>query len=143
MVLMRRSDFQSNVPTETVIITATRAPIGMRATQSPKSRRKASRNTPAQNVESRPRPPDCTLVGTQRTVLGGRRCTGLFALVALDHSCRAFEDVSRASRDEAPAPTTRRKSAPRSIAKSVRGSWAIVSAIRRKSACPGEVLIGA
>ena len=49
---------QSKVPTETMIITATSAAIGMRATTSPKPTTRMSRKTPARNVEIRVRAPD-------------------------------------------------------------------------------------
>ena len=49
---------QSKVPTETMIITATRAAIGMRATTSPNPTTRMSRKTPARNVEIRVRAPE-------------------------------------------------------------------------------------
>ena len=49
---------QSKVPTETMIITATSAAIGMRATTSPNPTTRISRNTPARNVEMRVRAPE-------------------------------------------------------------------------------------
>ncbi|MNI39389.1 hypothetical protein D3C73_935700 [compost metagenome] len=57
-----RTDFQSKVPTETMIITATRAAIGMRATQSWSTRIKNSRKRPAHRVDNRPRAPEVTLM---------------------------------------------------------------------------------
>ena len=59
---MRRNVFglmlcQSSVATDTMIMTATRAAIGIRATRSPRPTTKASRNTPARNVEMRVRAP--------------------------------------------------------------------------------------
>jgi hypothetical protein len=56
------SDFQSKVPTETVIITATSAPMGIRATHLPSTTTKKSRKMPAARVESRLRPPERTLM---------------------------------------------------------------------------------
>ena len=56
------SDDQSNVPTDTMTMTATSAPIGIRTSQSARTRMKKSRNAPAANVDSRPRPPDFTLI---------------------------------------------------------------------------------
>ena len=53
---------QLKVPMDTMIITATSAAIGMRATQSPTNTTISSRNTPAVKVDSRPRPPDFTLM---------------------------------------------------------------------------------
>jgi len=49
---------QSKVPTETMIITATSAAIGMIATTSPSTTIRISRNTPARKVEMRVRAPD-------------------------------------------------------------------------------------
>src|SRR5690625_7578063 len=49
---------QSKVPTDTMIITATRAAIGMMATMSPRTTMRISRNMPARNVEMRVRAPD-------------------------------------------------------------------------------------
>ena len=45
-----------------MIITATRAAIGICRTQSLSTRMRKSRNTPANRDESRPRPPDLTLM---------------------------------------------------------------------------------
>ena len=49
---------QSKVPTETMIITATRAAIGISATTSPMPTTRTSRNVPARKVESRVRAPE-------------------------------------------------------------------------------------
>ena len=49
---------QSKVPTETMIMTATRAAIGMSATTSPNPTTRMSRKTPARKVEIRVRAPD-------------------------------------------------------------------------------------
>ena len=57
-----RTEAQSKVPTETMIITATRAAIGIRATQFCSTRIRNSRNRPAQRVDSRPRAPEVTLM---------------------------------------------------------------------------------
>ena len=56
------SDDQLKVPIETMIMMATSAGIGMMRTQSPRTRIRNSRNTPAAKVDSRPRPPDFTLM---------------------------------------------------------------------------------
>ena len=53
---------QSNVPTDTMIMTATSAAIGMRATTSPSTTTRTSRNVPARNVDSRVRAPAPTLI---------------------------------------------------------------------------------
>ena len=54
---------QSKVETETKIITATSAAIGITATSSRARRTRMSRNKPAQKVEMRVRAPDaCTLI---------------------------------------------------------------------------------
>ena len=50
------------VPIETMIMIATSAGIGIRLTRSPSTRIRNSRNTPATKVDSRPRPPDFTLM---------------------------------------------------------------------------------
>jgi len=57
-----RIEPQLKVPMDTMIITATSAAIGIRATQSPMKTTISSRNTPAASVERRPRPPDFTLM---------------------------------------------------------------------------------
>jgi hypothetical protein len=49
---------QSNVPTDTMTITATRAAIGISATTSPKPTTKMSRKTPARKLDSRVRAPE-------------------------------------------------------------------------------------
>ena len=49
---------QSKVATETTIMTATRAAIGMTATMSPSTSTRISRKTPARNVEMRVRAPE-------------------------------------------------------------------------------------
>ena len=49
---------QSKVPTETMIMTATSAAIGMMATTSPNPTTRTSRKTPARNVEMRVRAPE-------------------------------------------------------------------------------------
>ena len=49
---------QSKVPTETMIMTATSAAIGMSATTSPRPTTRMSRKTPARKVEMRVRAPD-------------------------------------------------------------------------------------
>ena len=49
---------QSKVPTATMIMTATSAAIGIRATTSPNPTTRTSRKTPARNVESRVRAPE-------------------------------------------------------------------------------------
>jgi hypothetical protein len=51
-----RTELQSKVVNDTMIITATRAAIGIRATQSRSTRIRISRNSPAQKVDSRPSP---------------------------------------------------------------------------------------
>ena len=56
---------QSNVATETMIITATSAAMGMRPTAGPKPTTRISRNTPARNVEMRVRAPE-TLTGSSQ-----------------------------------------------------------------------------
>ena len=53
---------QSKVPTDTMIITATRAAIGIIATQSCSTRIRNSRNRPAHRVDRRPRAPLVTLM---------------------------------------------------------------------------------
>ncbi|SAW21307.1 Uncharacterised protein [Klebsiella pneumoniae] len=58
-LLMER---QEKVPMETMIITATRAAMGIRDTQSRRNTTISSSTTPAVSVESRPRPPDLTLI---------------------------------------------------------------------------------
>ena len=62
--LRRRSpkERQLNVPIETMIITATRAGMGISFNQGPKPAMRMSRNTPEANVDRRPRPPDFTLI---------------------------------------------------------------------------------
>ena len=52
------TECQSNVPTDTMIITATSAAMGMRPTMSPSTTTRTSRNTPASSVDSRVRAPD-------------------------------------------------------------------------------------
>ncbi len=56
------SEDQLNVPTETMIMMATSAGIGMMATRPPRTTIMTSRKTPAENDDSRPRPPDFTLM---------------------------------------------------------------------------------
>ena len=58
-LLMER---QEKVPMETMIMTATRAAMGMRVTQSWRTRIRKSRKRPAQRVDSRPRAPELTLM---------------------------------------------------------------------------------
>jgi|GEM_PF-6868722 len=53
---------QLKVPMETMIITATSAGIGMRPTQGPSTASRNSRKAPATKVDSRPRPPELTLI---------------------------------------------------------------------------------
>lgn len=53
---------QENVPMETIIITATSAAIGIWETQLRRNTIRQSSTTPAVRVESRPRPPDFTLI---------------------------------------------------------------------------------
>ncbi len=55
-------DDHENVPIETMIITATSAAIGIWLTRSPSTTMRKSRKTPAQKLDSRPRPPDFTLI---------------------------------------------------------------------------------
>ena len=55
-------DDQLKVPTETMIMMATNAAIGICLTQSPRKTIISNKNTPAQSVESLPRPPDLTLI---------------------------------------------------------------------------------
>ena len=55
-------DHQLKVPIETMIITATSAAIGIRATIGPANTTMTSRTTPAISVDRRPRPPDFTLI---------------------------------------------------------------------------------
>ncbi|MDT4871593.1 hypothetical protein FQZ97_1067290 [compost metagenome] len=57
-----RIESQLKVPMLTMIITATRAAIGISLTQGPRNTIRIRRNRPAQKVESRPRPPDFTLM---------------------------------------------------------------------------------
>ncbi len=57
-----RMDCQSNVPIETIIITATSAAMGMRATQSLRKTTRTNKTDPATRVDRRPRPPDLTLI---------------------------------------------------------------------------------
>ena len=56
------NDAHENVPMDTMIITATSAGMGICFTHGPKTTSNTSRKTPAVNVESRPRPPDFTLM---------------------------------------------------------------------------------
>ena len=49
---------QSKVPTETMIMTATNAAMGINATTSPRPTTSISKNTPARNVEIRVRAPE-------------------------------------------------------------------------------------
>ena len=58
----RITEPQSKVPMETMIITATRAAMGICATQSCSTRIRNSRNRPAHRVDSRPRAPEVTLM---------------------------------------------------------------------------------
>ncbi|MNT24034.1 hypothetical protein D3C72_1594830 [compost metagenome] len=60
--LRSRMERHENVPMETMIITATRAAIGMMRTRSSSTRMRNSRKAPATKVESRPRPPELTLM---------------------------------------------------------------------------------
>ena len=53
---------QLKVPIDTMIITATKAAIGIWLTHSPKNTTKISSTTPATSVDKRPRPPDFTLI---------------------------------------------------------------------------------
>ena len=55
-------DAQLKVPIETMIMTATRAAIGMRPTASPSPTTSTSSKTPATRADNRPRPPDFTLI---------------------------------------------------------------------------------
>ncbi len=55
-------DDQEKVPIDTMIMMATSAAIGICFTQSPSTTIMNSRKMPAQKVESRPRPPDFTLI---------------------------------------------------------------------------------
>ena len=55
-------DDHENVPIETMIMMATRAAIGIIATISPSATTMIKRKTPAAKAESRPRPPDFTLM---------------------------------------------------------------------------------
>ena len=55
-------ELQLKVPIETMIMTATRAAIGMRATIGPANTTMTSRTTPAVSVDRRVRPPDFTLI---------------------------------------------------------------------------------
>ncbi len=57
-----RMEAQLKVPMDTMIITATSAAMGIRATQSPRNTTISNRNTPAASVERRPRPPDLMLM---------------------------------------------------------------------------------
>src|SRR5690554_618723 len=57
-----RIDDQLKVPIDTMIITATNAAIGIRETQSSRNTTINSSSTPATRQDSRPRPPDCTLI---------------------------------------------------------------------------------
>ncbi len=57
-----RIDSQLKVPMETMIITATRAAMGMRDTQSPRNTTNTSSTTPAIRVDNRVRPPDFMLI---------------------------------------------------------------------------------
>ena len=56
------SELQLKVPIDTMIMTATSAAIGIRPTVSPSTTTRMSSNTPATKVDSRPRPPDFTLM---------------------------------------------------------------------------------
>ncbi|MNP26025.1 hypothetical protein D3C76_1188580 [compost metagenome] len=53
---------QLKVLIDTMIITATKAAIGIRASQSPRKIIMISSSTPALNVDRRVRPPDFTLI---------------------------------------------------------------------------------
>ena len=55
------SDFQSKVETDTMTMMATRAITGTRDTQGLRATMRISRNTPANRVDRRPRPPYFTL----------------------------------------------------------------------------------
>ena len=56
------TDSQLKVPMLTMIITATSAAIGISFTQGPRKTTRMSRKKPATKVDSRPRPPDFTLI---------------------------------------------------------------------------------
>src|SRR5690606_12204571 len=62
LVVNRVRDFQLNVLIETIIITATNAAIGITFSQSLIKTTKINKKTPALKVDSRPRPPDFTLI---------------------------------------------------------------------------------
>jgi hypothetical protein len=55
-------DDHENVPIDTMIMIATSAGIGMIDTRSPRPTTRISKNTPATKHDSRPRPPDFTLM---------------------------------------------------------------------------------
>ena len=56
------SELQLNVPIDTMIMMATSAGIGISPTMSPSTTSRNSRNAPAVKVDSRPRPPERTLI---------------------------------------------------------------------------------
>ena len=55
-------EFQLNVPIDTMIMTATSAGIGTWPTNGPRTASRNSRKAPAVKVDSRPRPPEVTLM---------------------------------------------------------------------------------
>src|SRR5690554_1249674 len=55
-------EVQEKVPIETMIITATKAAIGICFNQSPKKTINTKSKAPAVKVDNRPRPPDFTLI---------------------------------------------------------------------------------
>ena len=55
-------DDHEKVPTETMIIIATKAAMGINATYSPNITTNISKKDPATNVDKRPRPPDFTFM---------------------------------------------------------------------------------
>src|SRR3546814_20096734 len=59
---------QLKVPIATMIITATSAAIGICATHAPAKTTISNKNTPAENADSRPRPPDFTLITDCRII---------------------------------------------------------------------------
>ena len=56
------SESQENVPTDTIIMTETKAAMGMILIKSLKNTTIMSKNTPATKVDKRPRPPDLMLM---------------------------------------------------------------------------------
>jgi hypothetical protein len=86
------------VPIETMIMIATRAAIGISATESPSTTMKNSSMAPATKVESRPRPPDFTLMIDwpimAQPAMPPMKPVAVLAMPWPTHSMLRFDEVS-------------------------------------------------